>query len=174
MTDTNPEAGAAAVTAELPEDHRDLIGDLAGIVSDYPSVEPEPALTALAATAQDAFTRGIEERTGHAVLLFATCWYVCHRLAGTGVPAAYTEAANTLSATLAPASCACADGPGSHPGDLDDPEYAVEIGAALLSEAGRAYLAAEYGWEPEETAAYDCPAFLDHLADEVGVAVRPC
>ncbi|MBO1336293.1 hypothetical protein [Streptomyces sp. VRA16 Mangrove soil] len=188
VTDETPETpetfetAETAETPELPEDHRELINDLSGIVSDYPYVEPELALTVLVDAAKDAFapaaapapgSRALRERTGYAVLLYATCWYVCHRLAETGVPAAYTEAANALSAALAPAACACAcaDGPGSHPNDLDDPEYVVEVGVALLSEEGRAYFAEEYEPEPAEMAAYDCPAFLDHLAGEVRLAV---
>ncbi|MFI6875403.1 hypothetical protein ACIBL6_18380 [Streptomyces sp. NPDC050400] len=167
------------MTPEIPADHSDLIGDLSGIVSDYPYVDPELALTVLVDAAKDAFSRsapgdqGVKVRTGHAVLLFATCWYVGYRLAETGVPTAYAEAANALSATLAPAPCACADGPGSHPDDLDDPEHVVEIGVALLSEEGRAYLTLEYELEPEEMAAYDCPAFLDHLAGEIRVGASP-
>ncbi|WP_372351150.1 hypothetical protein [Streptomyces sp. KL116D] len=167
------------MTPEIPADQRDLIGDLSGIVSDYPYVDPELALTVLVDAAKGAFARpapgdqGVKERTGHAILLYATCWYVGYRLAETGVPTAYAEAANALNTALASALCTCADGPGSHPDDIDDPEHLVEIGAALLSEEGRVYLAEVHELEPAEIAAYDCPAFLDHLAGEIRVGASP-
>ncbi|MFJ3728274.1 hypothetical protein ACIPYQ_37690 [Streptomyces sp. NPDC090045] len=56
-------------TPTLPADHRELISDLSGIVSDHPCADPESTLAALAddtteALGREATPEGRWERTG--------------------------------------------------------------------------------------------------------------
>ncbi|MGW2179720.1 hypothetical protein ACWCXX_16775 [Streptomyces sp. NPDC001732] len=162
------------MTPALTDDHSELISDLSGIVSDYPYVDPETTLAVLADDAADALGRsgspeGRRERTGYTILLYATCWYVAARVFNKSLFAAYTEALEGFRATMDPATCACpADG---HPSDLDS-EYGVGAGVSLLTEAGRAVFAEDYGLEDEELAAFDCERFLADLADHAAAHVR--
>ncbi|MFJ3728273.1 hypothetical protein ACIPYQ_37685 [Streptomyces sp. NPDC090045] len=77
--------------------------------------------------------------------------------------ASYTRALDGLRAQLDRASCTCPAG--AHPADLDS-EYQVEAGVSMLTEAGRAAFAEDYGLDEEELAAFDCEGFLADLADE--------
>ncbi|MFF9624722.1 hypothetical protein [Streptomyces griseosporeus] len=156
------------VTPTLPADHRELISDLSGIVSDYPSADPESTLAVLADDAAEALGRaatpqGRRERTGYTILLHATCWYVSARIFDKSLFASYVRALEGFRAHLDPDSCTCPAG--AHPADLDG-EYAVEAGVSMLTEAGRAVFAEDYGLDREESAAFDCEAFLADLADE--------
>ncbi|WP_046778305.1 hypothetical protein [Streptomyces yangpuensis] len=72
-------------TPTLPAEHRELISDLSGIVSDHPDADPESTLDVLADDATEALGRGAtpearRERTGYTILLHATCWYVSARI----------------------------------------------------------------------------------------------
>ncbi|MFG2298302.1 hypothetical protein [Streptomyces sp. NPDC048603] len=156
------------VTSSLPADHRELISDLSGIVSDYPYTDPELTLAVLAADATEAIGRDTtaesrRERTGYTILLHATCWYVSARVFSKSLFASYTQALEGFCAQLDQASCACpAD---AHPADLDS-EYAVEAGVSMLTEDGRAVFAEDYGLDEQELAAFDCEGFLTELVDE--------
>ncbi|MFF3390752.1 hypothetical protein ACFYW1_07445 [Streptomyces sp. NPDC002669] len=162
------------MTPVLPDDHSQLISDLSGIVSDYPYVDPEEALAALAGDAADALGRvgspeGRRERTGYTILLYATCWYVASRVFNKSLFESYMEALDGFRATLDPDECTCpAD---SHPSGLDS-EYGVSAGASLLTGAGRAVFAEDYDLEDEELAAFDCEGFLADLADQAEGHVR--
>ncbi|MGW6612297.1 hypothetical protein ACWGA0_02360 [Streptomyces erythrochromogenes] len=154
-------------TPTLHADHRELLSDLYGIVSDYPSTDPESALAVLADDAAEALGRatpeGRREWTGYTILLHATCWYVSTRIFSKSLFAAYTRALDGFRAQLDRASCTCPDG--AHPADLDS-EYQVEAGVSMLTEAGRAAFAEDHGLDGEELAAFDCEGFLADLADE--------
>ncbi|MER6203759.1 hypothetical protein ABT234_41210 [Streptomyces sp. NPDC001586] len=155
-------------TPTLPADHRELISDLSGIVSDYPDVDPEATLTVLAddaaqALGSDTAPEGRRERTGYTLLLHATCWYVSARVFSKPLFASYTRALDGFRARLDRTSCTCPAG--AHPADLDS-EYQVEAGVSMLTEAGRAAFAEDYGLDEEELAAFDCEEFLAALADE--------
>ncbi|MFJ2894250.1 hypothetical protein ACIO87_05120 [Streptomyces sp. NPDC087218] len=162
------------MTPVLPDDHSQLISDLSGIVSDYPYVDPEEALAALAGDAADALGRvgspeGRRERTGYTILLYATCWYVASRVFNKSLFDSYMEALDGFRATLDPDECTCpAD---SHPSGLDS-EYGVSAGVSLLTGAGRAVFAGDYDLEDEELAAFDCEGFLADLADQAEDHVR--
>ncbi|MEJ8646398.1 hypothetical protein WKI68_44310 [Streptomyces sp. MS1.HAVA.3] len=151
-----------------PADHRELISDLSGIVSDYPYADPESTLAVLAGDAAEALGRdatpeGRRERTGYTILLHATCWYVCARIFSKSLFASYIQALDGVRAQLDRASCTCpAD---AHPTQLDS-EYQVEAGVSMLTEAGRAAFAEDYGLDEEESAVFDCEGFLADLADE--------
>ncbi|WP_053632969.1 MULTISPECIES: hypothetical protein [unclassified Streptomyces] len=157
------------VIPTLSADHRELISDLSGIVSDYPYVDPESTLAVLADDAAEALGRdatspeGRRERTGYTILLHATCWYVSARVFSKSLFASYTRALDGLRAQSDRTACACPGG--VHPADLDS-EYEVEAGVSLLTEAGRAAFAEDYGLDEDELAAFDCGAFLADLADE--------
>ncbi|MFF2007762.1 hypothetical protein ACFVWY_01635 [Streptomyces sp. NPDC058195] len=161
-------------TPVLTDDHRQLISDLSGIVNDYPSVDPETTLVVLADDAAEAVGRGgglagRRERTGYAILLYATCWYVSARVFNKSLFTAYAEALEGLQALLDPAACACPAG--AHPADLDS-EYGIEAGVCLLSEAGRAVFAEDYDLEDAELAAFDCEGFLAELVGQAAGRVR--
>ncbi|MFF4080657.1 hypothetical protein ACFYZN_14810 [Streptomyces sp. NPDC001777] len=162
------------MTPVLPDDHSQLISDLSGIVSDYPYVDPEEALAALAGDAADALGRvgspeGRRERAGYTILLYATCWYVGSRVFNKSLFESYMEALDGFRATLDPDECTCpAD---SHPSGLDS-EYGVSAGVSLLTGAGRAVFAEDYDLEDEELAAFDCEGFLADLADQAEGHVR--
>ncbi|MEW2251266.1 hypothetical protein AB0907_28565 [Streptomyces sp. NPDC006975] len=162
------------VIPTLPDDHRELISALRGIVSDYPYVSPEATLGCLADDAADALDRlgepqGRRERTGYTILLHATCWYVAARVFSKSLLASYAKVLDRYRATLDPTSCACPAG--AHPTDVDD-DYGVEAGVSLLSEAGRAVFAEEYGLTDWELAAFDCEAFLAGLTDRAAARIR--
>ncbi|MFG2714134.1 hypothetical protein ACGFX2_26805 [Streptomyces goshikiensis] len=155
-------------TPMLPADHRELISDLSGIVSDYPYADPESTLAVLAddaaeALGLDATPEGRRERTGYTILLHATCWYVCARVFSKSLFASYIQALDGIRAQLDRASCTCPDG--AHPAQLDS-EYQVEAGVSMLTEAGRAAFAEDYGLDEEDPAVFDCEGFLADLADE--------
>ncbi|MGW6781815.1 hypothetical protein [Streptomyces sp. NPDC054987] len=161
-------------TPTMPDDHRELISDLSGIVSDHAYVDPEPTLAALAddaarALARDTGPQDRRERSGYTILLHSTCWYVSARVFGKSVFASYIRALDTVRTQLDPSSCACPAG--AHPSDLDS-EYEVEAGVSMLTEAGRAAFAEDYGLDEEELAAFDCEAFLAGLADEALSSLR--
>ncbi|NXY93845.1 hypothetical protein HYE82_05440 [Streptomyces sp. BR123] len=152
----------------LPADHLELVSDLSGIVSDHPYADPESTLAVLADDAAEAHGReatpeGRRERTGYTILLHATCWYVSARIFSKSLFASYVRALDGFRAQLDRASCACPAG--AHPADLDS-EYAVEAGVSMLTEAGRAVFADDYGLDEEELAAFDCEGFLAELVDE--------
>ncbi|MFD0268624.1 hypothetical protein ACFVGY_18940 [Streptomyces sp. NPDC127106] len=156
------------MTPSLPADHRELISDLSGIVSDYPSGDPESTLAVLAYDAAEALDleatpEGRRERTGYVILLHATCWYLSTRVFSKSVFASYVRALEGFRAQLDRASCGCPAG--AHPADLDS-EYEVEAGVSMLTEAGRAVFAEDYGLDEEELTAFDCEGFLADLADE--------
>ncbi|WP_367048440.1 hypothetical protein [Streptomyces sp. Je 1-332] len=154
--------------AALQADHRELISELSGIVSDYPYVDPESTLTVLAGDAAEALGRnatpqGRRERTGYTILLHATCWYVAARVFNKSLFAAYIQVLDGFRAELDRASCTC---PASaHPVDLDS-EYAVEAGVSMLTEAGQAAFAEDGGLDAQELAAFGCEGFLSDLADQ--------
>ncbi|MCX5612617.1 hypothetical protein [Streptomyces sp. NBC_01546] len=155
-------------TPMLPADHRELISDLSGIVSDYPYADPESTLAVLAGDAAEALGRdatpeGRRERTGYTILLHATCWYVSARIFSKTLFASYIQALDGFRAQLDRASCTCPAG--AHPAELDS-EYQVEAGVSMLTEAGRAAFAEDYGLDEEEPAVFDCDGFLADLADE--------
>ncbi|MFB6861467.1 hypothetical protein ACFCZQ_17390 [Streptomyces virginiae] len=157
------------MTPTLSADHRELISDLSGIVSDYPYADPESTLAVLAGDAGEALGRdatspeGSRERTGYTILLHATCWYVSSRIFSKSLFASYIQALEGLRAQSDRTACACPAG--AHPADLDS-EYEVEAGVSMLTEAGRAAFAEDYGLDEDELAAFDCGAFLADLADE--------
>ncbi|MEU6298581.1 hypothetical protein [Streptomyces erythrochromogenes] len=159
--------GLPPETSTLHADHRELLSDLYGIVSDYPYTDPETALAVLADDAAEALgsdtPEGRRERTGYTILLHGTCWYVSARIFSKSLFASYTRALDGFRAQLDRASCTCPDG--AHPADLDS-EYQVEAGASMLTDAGRAAFAKDYGLGEEELAAFDCEGFLADLADE--------
>ncbi|MFJ9854479.1 hypothetical protein [Streptomyces sp. NPDC101150] len=162
------------MTPTLPADHRQLISGLSGIVSDYPSADPEPTLTILAHDAGEALARngtpeGRRERTGFTILLYATCCYVSARIFSKSLFASYAEVLEGFRATLDPASCTCPVG--AHPAHLDT-EYGIEAGVSMLTEAGRAAFAEDSGFENEKLAAFDCEGFLADLVDRAANRVR--
>ncbi|MGW0078613.1 hypothetical protein ACWDU9_25895 [Streptomyces cellulosae] len=162
------------VTPTMPADHRELISDLSGIVCDYPYGDPEDSLSLLAGDALQVMERvdtpeGRRERAGYTVLLHATCWYVAARLYSRSVYTSYMKALEGFRATLDPSSCTCPNG--SHPQD-GDPEYGVGVGVSLLTEAGRAEFAEDYGVEDDKLAAYECEGFLADLADQAAAHIR--
>ncbi|MBZ4320923.1 hypothetical protein [Streptomyces huiliensis] len=164
------------MTPELPADHRELMIALSGIVNDYPSVDPEEALAALADEAAEALGRhgtpqGRRERTGYTILLYATCWYASARVYGKSLLTSYTEALDGILATLGPDPCTCPADGGGHPAHLDS-EYGVEAGASMLTEAGRAAFAEDRGLAGEAMAVFDCEAFLAELAGRAADRVR--
>ncbi|MFB8393564.1 hypothetical protein [Streptomyces yangpuensis] len=155
-------------TPTLSADHRELISDLSGIVSDYPDADPESALVVLADDATEALGRGAtpearRERTGYTILLHATCWYVSARIFSKSLFASYIQALDAIRTQLDRDTCACP--PDAHPADLDS-DYEVEAGVSMLTAAGRALFAEDYGLDEEELAAFDCEGFLADLADE--------
>ncbi|WP_255310101.1 hypothetical protein [Streptomyces sp. DI166] len=162
------------VTPTLPADHSQLISDLCGIINDYPNGDPELTLSVLAGDATDALDRvgtpeGRRELTGYTILLYATCAYVSARVFSKSLFETYTEALDGFRATLDPASCVCPAG--AHPEDLDS-EYGAEAGVSMLTEAGRAVFAEEYGLHDEGLAAFDCDGFLAGLADQAADYIR--
>ncbi|MFC0495143.1 hypothetical protein ACFFKE_09455 [Streptomyces mutabilis] len=162
------------VTPTLPADHSELISDLSGIISDYPSVDPEPALAVLAGDAAETLDRngtpeGRRELTGYTILLYATCGYVSARIFSKSLYTTYTEVLDGIRATLDPTSCTCPAG--AHPADLDS-EYGAEAGVSMLTEAGRAVFAEDCGLNDEELAAFDCEGFLAGLADQAAAHIR--
>ncbi|MET9426252.1 hypothetical protein [Streptomyces sp. NPDC003036] len=155
-------------TPTLPADHRELISDLSGIVSDYPYGDPEATLAVLVSDAAEAVggsgtPEGRRERTGYTILLHATCWYASARVFSKSLFASYIQVLDAFRAELDRSSCTCPAG--AHPVDLDS-EYEVEAGASMLTEAGRAAFAEDYGLADEEMAAFDCEGFLADLIDE--------
>ncbi len=162
------------VTPTLPADHSELIADLSGIISDYPYVDPEPTLAVLAGDAAQTLDRngtpeGRRELTGYTILLYATCGYVSAHIFSKSLFATYTEVLDGFRATLDPKSCICPAG--AHPADLDS-EYGAEAGVSMLTEAGRAVFAEDYGLTDEELAAFDCEGFLAGLADQAAAHMR--
>lgn len=158
----------------LSAEHRELISDLRGIVSDYPYVDPEAALSGLADDAADAVRRaatpdGRRALTGYTILLNATCWYAAARVFSKSVFTSYTKALEGILAELDDDSCDCPDG--AHPGNLDS-EYAVEVGVNLLTEAGRTAFAEDYGLGPEELTRFDCESHLVELAEQAADRMR--
>ncbi|WP_327350578.1 hypothetical protein [Streptomyces sp. NBC_01304] len=152
----------------LSADHRELISDLSGIVSDYPYVDPESTLAVLAddageALGRDATPQGRRERTGYTMLLHATCWYVGARIFSKSVFASYIRALDGFRTQLDRASCICPAG--AHPAQLDS-EYQVEAGVSMLTEGGRAAFAEDYGLDEQELVVFDCEGFLADLVDE--------